>query len=308
MPPSTPSYLRTRSITPSTHLSRPNPSSINEHINISSVDTPTFALRDEILVGFLPVPPSSLITLSRPRKHDNRSCDVGLWNFHPGRPVELYQRLQVKEDLEYLPVAMASTVYDSVYERIFQGVYRSANDDGEGCIEIRSMDLSSQDIWNVWESVTEEDGVFGGVCWSLLHKGYILISTASRVYFFLATPAKRRCEENYWTQGKRCLIFEVDIFLQWVLPDGNWKYATRIFGAKDGNITILVFVSQKTQLESFRLDVCPNTLQVTIGARTGIVTWKSGAKGALIAWSMGRKLMTAHLASSPVVMEISRVH
>ena len=209
-------------------------------------------------------------------------------------PLQLYRRLQVKENLESLPVAVASTVYNSLYERIFQGVYRSANDDGEGCIEIRSMNLSSQDKWNVWESVTEEDGVFGGVCWSLLHKGYILVATASRVYFFLTTPEKRRNEENYWTQGKRCLIFEVDIFLQWVLPDGNWKYATRIFGAKDGNITILVFVSQKTQLESFRLDVCPNTLQVTIGARTGTVTWKSGARGALIAWSMGRKLMTAH--------------
>src|SRR5579862_5725981 len=140
--PSTPSYLLTRSLIPSPHLPRPTRSHY-EHINISSVDTPTLSLRNEILIGFLSNPPYSLVTLARPLKNETRACDLGLWHFHPRTPVELYRRLSVCENPDYLPITVASTA--TVKEKVYQGIYRSASDDGEGCIEIRGMDLSSEE-------------------------------------------------------------------------------------------------------------------------------------------------------------------
>src|SRR5579871_3545257 len=116
---------------------------------------------------------------------------------------------------DYLPITVASTA--TVKEKVYQGIYRSASDDGEGCIEIRGMDLSSEERWNVWESVTEEDGLFGGICWGLLERGYISVATASRVYFFHEDRGEREYREDYWTRGKKCLIFEVDVFLEGIL-------------------------------------------------------------------------------------------
>src|SRR5436190_21930074 len=109
MPPSTPSFILTRSLS-STRIPRPLQSESSfEHINISTIDTPTYSLRSEILIGFHPIHPHSLITLSRPNKSATQldvpgDCELGLWEFHPCCPVRLSHRLRVAEQPDYLPV------------------------------------------------------------------------------------------------------------------------------------------------------------------------------------------------------------
>jgi hypothetical protein len=206
------------------------------------------------------------------------------------------------EGAEYLPVAVAATgEVGGVY---FQVLYRCATDEGEGCIEVRGLRVEGG--WNVWESVTEEDGLLGGICWNLMGQGrgrggYISVAMASRVYFFVAGEGDGRrdgmTEQEEWTFGRRCLIFEVDVFLQrHVFPMTGYstRYATRVIHSSSQTISVLVFVSQKTQLQSFKLEISPGERKVDVCAKTEMAQWKSGAKGALIAWSMGRKLMTAH--------------
>src|SRR5277367_4069146 len=310
MPPSTPSFLLSRSLS-SNHVSHPVPSpSTFEHINISSVDTPTHSLRSEILIGFGPLFPYSLLTLSRPQKSDhdlsttNSACELGIWEFHPQRQVALLRRLGVREQPDYLPVAVAATGFSVARERYFQVIYRCATDDGEGCIEVRCLPVdNSVSKWSVWESVTEEDGLLGGICWNLLGAncggcGYITVAMASRVYFFTEDVLGRdgKQEEEHWTFGRKCLIFEVDVFLQrQVSTTQPTRYATRlIHSSSSPTISVLVFTSQKSQLQSFKLEISPADRKVVVCAKTELVQWKSGARGALIAWSMGRKLMTAH--------------
>ena len=139
-------------------------------------------------------------------------------------------------------------------------------------------------------------GLFGGICWNLMDEwGYYAVATASRVYFFTEAKEFGDMKEEYWTCGRRCLIFEVDLFLQRFVPTGiTTRYATRLIHSNNENISILVFFSQKSQLQSFKLEIDPRQQVVKVCAKTDMVQWKSGAKGALIAWTMGKKLMTAH--------------
>ena len=230
------------------------------------------------------------------------------------------------EEPEYLPVAVASTCFiGGLGAGFYQVLYRSVADDGEGCIEIRWMPLLGKG-WSVWECVTEEDGLLGGICFSLVSKGYIAVATGSRVYFFTAQGRRQTAggaddktgpentemtKEAWWTFGKGCLIFEVDLFLQQHLPSRTTKYATRIIAttisAHPSNdspapglfsplnsLTIIVFASQKSSLQSFKLELTPSSQDIRLVAQTNPVNWKSEAKGALLAWSMGRKLMTGH--------------
>ena len=141
---------------------------------------------------------------------------MGLWEFHPGCPLRLSQRLRVAEQPDYLPVSVASTCFSSQIESYYQALYRSAGDDGEGCIEVRCLSPQSPaKSWSVWESVTEEDGLLGGICWNLMDMGgYCAIATASRVYFFTDSVEYGETNGEYWTCGRRCLIFEVDVYLQ----------------------------------------------------------------------------------------------
>jgi hypothetical protein len=209
--------------------------------------------------------------------------------------VELTRCLVVDDQPDYLPVAVASTCFEQRRETLHQVIYRAATDDGEGCIEVRNLPLQGSKKWGVWESVTEEDGILGGMCWSLLSGGYITVATASRVYFFTQETMPPLGLERYWTCGKQCLILEVDIYLQQILGDRETRFATRLLKSDDDKkVSILVFASQKTQLQSFKLDISPCERDVTLCAKTEVVSWKSGARGALLAWSMGRKLMTAH--------------
>lgn len=216
--------------------------------------------------------------------------------------MRLLQRLAVAEQPDYLPVAVAATGFCGVTGRYFQVIYRSATDEGEGCIEVRCLPVEGAvGRWSVWESVTEEDGLLGGVCWNLLGGnrrggGYIAAAMASRVYFFTEDALERDAgKEDYWTFGRKCLIFEVDVFLQrqfsTTVPT---RYATRIIHSPSRTISVLVFASQKSLLQSFKLEISPAKRDVTVCAKTEMVQWKSGSRGALLAWSMGRKLMTAH--------------
>ena len=308
MPPSTPSFLLSRSLL-SNHVSHPVPSSSTfEHVNISCVDTLTHSLRSEILIGFAHQHPHSLLTLSRPQKSDHdlsttsSACELGVWEFHPQRRVKLLRRLAVTEQPDYLPVAVAATAFSVSKEKYFQVIYRCAMDDGEGCIEVRCLPIdNSIPKWSVWESVTEEDGLSGGVCWNLWGTngecGSITVAMASRVYFFTEDPPGLDIQEQeeYWTFGRKCLIFEVDVFLQrYGSTTQSTRYATRLIHSSSRTISILVFASQKSQLQSLKLEISPGERKVTVCAKTERVQWKSGPKGALIAWSMGRKLMTAH--------------
>jgi len=307
MPPSIPSFLRFRSLL-LTQTPRPNlPESSYEHVNIATIDTPTHSLRSEVLIGFTPVHPHSLVTLSRPAKSDDTEphsrtataadTEIGLWYFHPGRPVRLLRRLKVEETPDYLPVAVVSTCFSLVNETYYQFIYRSATDDGEGCIEVRCLPLTGKS-WSVFESVTEEDGLLGGVCWNLLSikgMGYVTIATASRLYFFTEDTGWADVKQEYWTGGTKCLIFEVDIYLQQMGYGAMTRYATRLVSSNDKTISILVFVSQKSQLQSFRLEVCPRSQRIRVCVKTEIVQWKAGARAALLAWSMRQKMMLAHV-------------
>ena len=299
MPPSMLSFIHTRSLSSTRIPHPPLLESSFEHINVSTIDTPTHSLRAEILIGFHPIHPHSLVTLSRPNKSPAQTpgdCELGLWEFHPGCPVRLLQRLIVAEQPGYLPVTVASTCFSSRVESYYQALYRSAGSDGEGCIEVRCISLrDTEKSWNVWESVTEEDGLLGGVCWNLVDEGYCTVATASRVYFFTEDTEFGDMKEEYWTCGQRCLIFEVDVFLQRFVPESiTTRYATRLIHSNDKTVSILVFLSQKSQLQSFKLEIDPRQQGVKVCAKTDIVQWKSGAKGALIAWAMGKNLMTAH--------------
>ena len=228
-----------------------------------------------------------------------------MWDFHPQRRVTLLRRLGVVEQPDYLPVSVAATGFCGVgRERYFQAIYRCATDEGEGCIEMRCLPVDNAvGKWSVWESVTEEDGLLGGVCWNLLGgngggTGYITVAMASRVYFFTDDGLRRgdeQEEEEYWTFGRKCLIFEVDVFLQRHFPTTHpTRYATRLIQSSSPTISVLVFASQKSLLQSFKLEISPAERKVAVCAKTEMVQWKSGSRGALIAWSMGRKLMTAH--------------
>ena len=307
MPPSTLSFIHARSLSSNRIPHPPLLESSFEHVNISTIDTPTHSLRAEILIGFHPIHPHSLITLSRPNKSPAQTpgdCELGLWEFHPGCPVRLSRRLNVAEQPDYLPVAVASTCFSSKTESYYQVLYRSAGVDGEGCIEVRCIPLhDTEKSWSVWESVTEEDGLLGGICWNLMdERGYCIVTTASRVYFFTEDTDFGDMKEQYWTCGRRCLIFEVDIFLQQFVPVGiTTRYATRVIQSNDKSISILVFLSQKSQLQSFKLEINPGQRVIKVCAKTDMVQWKSGAKGALIAWTMSRKLMTAHCCEDECV-------
>jgi len=307
MPPSTPSFLRSRSLSSSSLIRPVHPSPSYEHINISSIDTPTHSLRSEVLIGFHPIDPHYLITLSRSaqaqdtiayRPDSQGECEIGLWQFHPKRKVRLQTRLKVEEQPDYLPIAVCSTSLSTTQNTYYQIIYRASSEDGEGCIEIRSLPLeklTTKMPWNLWESVTEEDGLLGGICWSLLGSGYLTVATASRVYFFSSTTMEKRdVKEECWTCGRNCLIFEVDVYLQKTVVGQPMRFATRLLNSIDGKMSVLVFASQKTELQSFKLEIDMNNLSVKVCAKTDAVQWKSGARGALLAWSMGRKLMTGH--------------
>jgi len=308
MPPSTSSFLRSRSLSSSSILIRPVPPPPSyEHINISSIDTPTHSLRSEVLIGFHPIDPHYLISLSRSarlqdtivyRPGSQGECEIGLWEFHPKCKVRLVRRLKVEEQPDYLPIAVCSTSLSTVQETYYQIIYRASSEDGEGCIEIRSLHLensTSEPSWNLWESVTEEDGILGGICWSLLGAGYLTVATASRVYFFSSTTmGKQDIKEECWTCGRNCLIFEVDVYLQKAFVGHTMRFTTRLLNSIDGKMSVLVFASERTELQSFKLEIDVKDLSVKLRAKTDIVQWKSGARGALLAWSMGRKLMTGH--------------
>jgi hypothetical protein len=209
--------------------------------------------------------------------------------------VELTRCLDVDDQPDYLPIAVASTCFEQRRETFHQVIYRAATDEGEGCIEVRNLPLQGPKKWSVWESVTEEDGILGGICWNLLSGGYITVATASRVYFFTEETISHQGTEGYWSCGKQSLILEVDIFLQPLLGDRDTRFATRLLKSDDDKtVSILVFASQKTQLQSFKLNISPSERRVKVCAKTEFVSWKSGARGALLAWSMGKKQMTAH--------------
>ena len=220
-----------------------------------------------------------------------------MWEFHPQRPVQLLRRLEITKQPDYLPVAVASTCLSLSIETYYQVIYRSEDRDGEGCIEIRCLSLQNPaKSWSVWESVTWEDGILGGICWKLTDDGeYIVtVATASRVYFFTDKREFGEMKEEYWTSGGRCLIFEVDIFLQPLIPGMTAQYATRLIHSTERTISVLVFVSLNSQLHLFKLAISPHDQVVKICSKTGICQWNFCAKGALLAWSMGKKLMTSH--------------
>jgi hypothetical protein len=309
MPQSTSSYIRSRSLS-SSRIPRPNPhQAFFEHVKVSSVDTPNHSLRSEILLGFQPTDPHFLVTLSRSNESEDESesihelesekyCELRLWDFHPGRPVRLTRRLKVDDQPDYLPVAVVSTCFSVPEETYYQVLYRSAVGYGEGCIEVRCLPLdTTQKSWNVWESVTEEDGLLGGICWNLMStdQGYITVATASRVYFFMKTTDHGESEKKYWTRGRRCLIFEVDEFLkQLKLPDQNGQYATRLLPSIDKTTSIFVFHSSTPPLRWFELNICPIERRVRLYAKKEIRTSKTRARTALISWSQAHRLMTSH--------------
>lgn len=310
MPQSTPSYIRSRSLT-SARIPRPVPrQSFYEHVKVSSVDTPNHSLRSEILLGFQPSDPHFLVTLSCPNistesenQHESESgkyCEMGLWDFHPSRSVRLARRLKVDDQPDYLPIAVVSTCFSIYEETYYQVLYRAATDSGEGCIEVRCLPLdNTQKSWNIWESVTEEDGLLGGICWNLMStdQGYITVATASRVYFFMRTTEHHGdTGKQYWTRGRQCLIFEVDIFLKQLMPPGlyNEQYATRLLSSSGKTISILVFHSATLSLRWFELNISPTEQSVQLYTKREIQSCKIRAKAALISWSTARKLMIAH--------------
>jgi hypothetical protein len=238
------------------------------------------------------------------------------------------RNFRMDEEPDYLPVAVASCCFvRGEGEQFYQVLYRSAGEDGEACIEVRWVPFVGKG-WNVWECVMEEDGLLGGICFSLLSRGYITVATASRVYFFTGQEQRQTTtgkddeedgqehvvptKETWWNLGKRCLIFEVDLYLQRHLPSRTTKYATRIIPSTVAahlpntrsstpdiscplhSLSIIVFASQKSSVQSFKVEITPSSRDVKITAQTDPVNWKSEAKGALLAWSMGRKLMTGH--------------
>jgi len=206
--------------------------------------------------------------------------------------------------VDYLPIMMVSSAYYN--GKLIQGVYRSANDDdrsayeyGEGCIEMRCFDVSNEEKWHVWESVTEEDGLFGGTCFGMVKSlGLICASTASRVYFFTMEEREWNCKEDYWTTGKRCLIFEVDVYLSRVFRDPPVeKCATRIIGSTDKVILMInVFPYLKTDRGNsiFQLRVNPITQSVHVRS---IVLHRSrnlNVEAKFLLFSRLGKRMTAH--------------
>jgi hypothetical protein len=207
--------------------------------------------------------------------------------------VRLLARLEVGEQPDYLPVAVASTCFAVPQERYNQAIYRAAAVGGEGCIEIRCLPVNGLKGWSTWESVTEEDGLLGGICWSLLTSGYITIAMVSRIYFFSGDAHLGEMKAVHWTTGRKCLIFEVDVYLERFLP-AQTQYATRLLSSDEKTASILVFASQKSRLQSFKLELCPSEQRVRLCAKTELVEWKLGARSALLAWSMSRKLMTGH--------------
>jgi len=274
MASSIPSFLLSRSLS-TAQIPRPKlSSSYYEHVNIATVDTPTQALRSEILIGFEPTPPHSLVTLSTPTmtaSHNTRpACEIGLWDFHPRRTVKLTRRLKVGEGADHLPVAIAATAFCQVRQAYYQVLYRTTRNYSEGCIEVRCLPLQEdKKAWSVWESVTEEDGVFGGINWSMAtpSNGFIVIATASRVYFFFMDDENTRSHDipismEWWSTGNRCLIFEVDYFLQQSGPLRglrNVMYATRVLDSDQGgnSISVQTVIVHKTLLQICTLKMSP---------------------------------------------------
>lgn len=308
MPPSIPSFLRARSLS-STRTPHPIPPHESfERIDIATIDTPAHSLRSEILIGFHPVRPHSLVTLSRPTKSTDEpntgrtgvygSVEIGLWDFHPGQAVRFLRRLSVEEYPDYLPVASVSTCFCALNETYYQCILRSTTDEayGEGCVEVRVLPLGGKP-WSVWESVTEEGGMVGGVCWNLVgvKGGCMAVSTASRVYFFSKDTQWAEVGEEFWSLEPHSLVFEVDVYLQSEGYGTTTCYATRLVRSEDKTISVLVFVSQKTQLQMFRLELCPWEQRAKVCAKTGAVQWKSGVQAALTAWTTGRKMMAGHV-------------
>jgi len=269
------SYLLSRS-TSTTQIPRPKPSSSSyyEHVNIATVDTPTQALRSEILIGFEPTAPHSLVTLSVPgmtaSNNTGPACEIGLWDFHPRRRVNLTRRLKVGEGADHLPVAIAATAFCQVRQAYYQVLYRTTRNGGEGCIEVRCLPLhKDKKTWSVCESVTEEDGIFGGINWRMAtpSNGFIVIATASRVYFFLMDDENPQLGDitvsrEWWSTGNRCLIFEVDYFLQQTGPLRGFRnvtYATCVLDSAEGgtSISVQTISIHKTFTRRFTLKMSP---------------------------------------------------
>jgi hypothetical protein len=318
MSPSIPSFLLSRSLS-TAPTPRPVAPSPYEHINIGSVDTPTHALRSEILIGFQPIAPHPLVTLSKPTSTSSPSsiesaCEIGLWDFQPGRAVKLIQRLRVADGSEYLPVVIAWTGFCQVREAYYQVLYRGSWNVGEGCIEVRCLPLhpgKAVGAWSVSQSVTEEDSVSKGTSWSLassttMHCGFIVVGTGSRVYFFFMEEHEPIAEvegERYewWTVDDRCIIFEVDLFMQQTgLRDfHNVEYATKVLGSEDGgkSISLHILIVNKRGLQIFKLRIFPEDLRVdvtevskpkTVDGRLGMKEWN--AAKAMSSYALGLRL------------------
>jgi hypothetical protein len=278
MPSPLSSFLLDRSLRRSPP-SRPTRATAFQHINIATLDTPTHDLRNEILIGFQPGPPHFLVTLSRPTE-DTTACQIGLWEFYPLRRVKLARRLRIEDDgAGYLPVAIAGTGYCAFREAYYQVLYRTRGTGGEACIEVRCLPLESGKAgWSVWESVTEEDNVFGGVDWSLTgHSpdGCLVIASATRLYFFSMDDDD--CVESFggeggwWTRGNRCIIFEIDVFLEHarIRKDfGNFIYDTRLLPSQENGISICIAVGiiDKRSYQRFKLNVNPRERNAEISS------------------------------------------
>jgi hypothetical protein len=281
MPSPLSSFLLNRSLHPSTPT-RPTRANAYQHINITTLDTPTHDLRNEILIGFQPGPPHFLVTLSRPTD-DTAGCEIGLWEFHPLRRVKLARRLRVEEDgAGYLPVALVGTGYCVVRDAYYQLLYRTGGSGGEACIEVRCLPLEpGKGGWTVWESVTEEDNVFGGMDWSLTSgspdgkAGNLVVASATRVYFFCMDDEE--CLENIggekgcWTRGNCCIIFEVDVFLEQARIRKNFVnvvYDTRLLPSQENGISICLVVGivDKRSYQRFKLNVNPRERKTEISS------------------------------------------
>lgn len=297
MPSPLSSFLLNRSLHPSPPT-RPIRATAYQHINIATLDTPTHDLRNEILIGFQPGPPHFLATLSRPTAA-TATCDIRLWEFHPQRKVRLARRLCVEEDgAGYLPVAIAGTGYCAVREAYYQVLYRTRGTGGEACIEVRCLPLEPEKVgWTVWESVTEEDNVFGGVDWSLTghspdgRTGSLVVASATRVYFFCMDDSD--CLENigagkgWWTLGHRCVIFEIDVFLEQARLRKdlvNVVYDTRLLPSREigKTICIAVRIVDKRSYQEFKVNLNPRERDAEISSVGGLVALAPGKDAKMI--------------------------
>jgi hypothetical protein len=133
----------------------------------------------------------------------------------------------------------------------------------------------------VWESVTEEDNVSGGVDWSLMSPSpdgkaeNSVVASATWVYWFCMDEEEClkniRRELRWWTPGNRCIIFEVDVFLEQarIRKDlDNVIYDTRFLPSQENGISICIVVGivDKCSYQRFKLNVNPQEHKAEISS------------------------------------------